>query len=41
MESGENTHFLEVECYSGYKADERPVSFILSGYAVNSTTYYM
>ena len=22
---------LKVECYSGYKADEKPVSFLLSG----------
>ncbi len=23
--------FVEVECYSGYRADERPVRFVISG----------
>ena len=25
------TPTIEVECYSGYKADEKPISFILNG----------
>jgi len=25
------TSTIEVECYSGYKADEKPISFILNG----------
>jgi hypothetical protein len=29
MESNEINH-IKVECYSGYKADERPISFILN-----------
>jgi hypothetical protein len=28
MESA--NQYIEVQCYSGYKADERPVSFILN-----------
>ena len=31
MESNEKNHTLQVECYSGYKADERPISFTLNG----------
>ena len=23
--------FIEMECYSGYRADERPVRFVMSG----------
>lgn len=29
MESNEENKIIKVECYSGHKADERPVSFIL------------
>ena len=28
MTSNKKSHNIKVECYSGYKADERPVSFI-------------
>ena len=28
MTSDEKSNYIKVECYSGYKADERPVSFI-------------
>jgi hypothetical protein len=28
MTSNKKIHDIKVECYSGYKADERPVSFI-------------
>jgi hypothetical protein len=31
MESKEENQIIQVECYSGYKADERPISFILDG----------
>lgn len=31
MPLNEKTHAIMVECYSGYKADERPVSFISDG----------
>ena len=31
MPSNKKTHIIKVECYSGYKVDERPVSFILNG----------
>ena len=31
MSSEEKLEFIKVESYSGYKADERPVSFIYDG----------
>ena len=31
MPSDKKMSTLEVECYSGYKADEKPISFILDG----------
>ena len=31
MPSDTKTPILEVECYSGYKADEKPISFTLDG----------
>ncbi len=31
MELNEENQIIQVEFYSGYKADERPVSFILNG----------
>jgi hypothetical protein len=34
MESNEENQIIQVECYSGYKADERPISFILDGVKV-------
>ena len=30
MPSDKKMSILEVECYSGYKADEKPISFILN-----------
>jgi len=30
MPSSENKTIVKVECYSGYKADEKPISFILN-----------
>jgi hypothetical protein len=29
MPAGKEIQLIKVECYSGYRADERPVSFIL------------
>jgi hypothetical protein len=29
MNPPEKNNIIRVECYSGYKADERPISFIL------------
>ncbi len=31
MPSDKKMPTIEVECYSGYKADEKPISFILDG----------